>query len=300
MAALPKAKMKLDLEFPIRIESERSILCERAIEINGQRLRPDETKAYLEFFASRAFPSVTAYRSAWTATTVERSHQSLRHQVLNLEHRIAQYYKGTSDEGRVQDKVLGSIVEVEFPRRPAGGWRLTDLDHAPVMRGVAVLHKQITGADRIIGRHQSGRHDWQVSLELRFRLVDSGIVLRPPAGDRAAPKELPEEFLAQVSESTPGDFRDAGYWYLPFVEAPDGLLDCFNENAGMFDKLWRGWEPITLAGGLDGQMHYMGVGLVDYGAEPGAGVSEILASHPHSEVVSGLEGIVSALEKFEA
>lgn len=254
--------------------SERIQLHEHAIEINGQRLVPDKTKAYVEFRLAHAFPVVTAYQSAFHAGTVANSHPSMRHQVFNFRHQMQQYFKGSENEVR-EDRILGSVVDVEFPPAPMGGWRLTALDQTPSIRGVAVLHKRAKGADRIIGQHQSGRLEWAVSLEVEYQLADSGIAL--VSTDKAKP--LSANFQELLSQHTPKDFEKSGFAYVSFIEAPDDLLDCYDPKmaGGMFTKLWHGRQPVTMIGGLNGQCHFYGVAMVEFGAEPTAQVSTILA-----------------------
>jgi len=279
------------------VVSERLELHEHAIEINGQRLVPDKTKAYVEFRAAHAFPVVTAYNSAFHAGTVANSFSSMRHQVFNFRHQMQQYFKNT-DHPVQEDRILGSIVEVEFPRTPSGGWRLTQREQTPSLRGVAVLHKRAKGVDRIIGQHQSGRVNWAVSVEVEYQLADSGIVLLP-ADDSKKLSEAQQELLAR---HTPKDFAEAGYGYVPFLEASDDLLECYDPETagGMFTQLWQGRQPITLIGGLDGACHFYGLGLVEYGAEPTAHVSTILAEDARLAALShGLEKLQNTFARFE-
>lgn len=275
--------------------SERLELHEHAIEINGQRLVADKTKAYVEFRAAHAFPVITAYNSAFHAGTVANSFLSMRHQVFNFRHQMQQYFKNTEAEVR-EDRILGSIVEVEFPRAPGGGWRLTELAQTPSIRGVAVLHKRAKGVDRIIGQHQSGRVNWAVSVEVEYQLADSGIVLLPT---EKKVSQAQQELLAQ---HTPKDFAAAGYGYLPFLEAPDDLLECYDPETagGMFTQLWQGRQPVTLIGGMDGACHFYGLGLVEYGAEPTAHVATILAEDARLAALSdGLDQLQKIFARFD-
>lgn len=262
---------------------------EHAITFQRERLVPDVTKGYVEFSLAHAFPVVTAYQSAFHPGTVQHSYGSMRHQVLDLRHQVASYFKD-SDHPVREDRIIGSVLGVEFPMAPAGGWALTDADRSPGIRGVAVLHKQAKGVDRVLGEHQGGRHQWTVSLEVDYRLSESAVLLVPTDGARE---------LDTIAFQTPALYARAGLHCLAFLDAPDDLLACYDDERGMFTRMYRGWKPITLLGGVDGEVHFKGVGLVEYGAEPTARVEQMLAEEPQwAAFARGLETIATGLERF--
>ena len=250
------------------------------IEIAGMKKSPNQTRGYLEFFLAHAFPVVTAYRTGLHAGTVANSWETMWDQNFNYGHLIARYYKGTDDEKRVRDDaIIGCVVGVEFPKTPTGGWRLGAVEEAPGMRCVAALFKQARRVDRILGEHMSGRHEWTVSMEVDYWLEDSGVALLARNGSATGHgAKLPRAEPELVEANTPDDFKAKGVGYLPLLQAPDDLIECFSARDGMWTKPWCDHDLVTLLGGLNGQVHFKGAGSVQYGAEPTAAIGQVLAS----------------------
>ena len=82
--------------------------------------------------------------------------------------------------------------------------------------------------------------------------------------------DVPKEEAALIASCTPPDWKAAGYGYLPLESAPDDLIDCVSEREGIWTKPWYGMDVVTMIGGLDGQIHFKGAAIVQYGAEPTA------------------------------
>jgi len=247
------------------------------IEIAGQKLMPDSSKAYVEFHLAHAFPVVTTDHTALHPQVVANSYQSMLHQVFNLSHIMRAY----NPEEHARDRILGSVVGVEFNadgvRRDNFGSRgnfgkLTvqpDRARAPGIRGVAVLHKNAQGADRILGQHQSGRHKWTVSMENEYAPAESGFLIEDGAADKS---------LADWAAQTPRDFQDLNYTYVPFMGAPEELAESFDAEKSRVKKPYRRKNTVALLGGLDGAVHFKGVGLTPLGKEPEAEIAQMLAS----------------------
>lgn len=279
--------MKHDTITTQTFTATRCEFLDHAITFQRERLVPDVTKGYVEFSLAHAFPVVTTYQSAFHPGTVQRSFGTMRHQVFDLRHQVASYFK-ESDHPVREDRIIGSVLGVEFPTAPVGGWALTDAERAPGIHGVAVLHKQAKGVDRVLGEHQGGRHQWTVSLEVDYRLSESAVLLVPTDSAR----ELDTRYF-----QTPALYARSGLHCLSFHDAPDDLLACYDDERGMFTRSYRGWKPITLLGGVDGEVHFKGVGLVEYGAEPAARVEQMLAEEPQWEAFGeALRATVRLLE----
>ena len=99
-------------------------LCANAIDIAGMKLVPDDSKAYADFSIAHAFPVTTAYGTILHPGTVANSHRSMLHQVFNQPHLMRAYDTSKAKTEIPRDHILGSIVAVEFPPTPMGGWRL--------------------------------------------------------------------------------------------------------------------------------------------------------------------------------
>ena len=238
-----------------------------ALEFGGQRFEPDVTKGYGQFRLGCAFPVVTFYGMATHPAVVARNWRSMQHHVVNLMHLMKIY----DPNKRQRDRVIGSVVAVEFPREPMGGWKAQgEIAKAPGMDGVCVLHKQADGVDKLIGQHLGGRHKWTVSMEVDYRLSESGFLIRDTS----------------VNAQTPADLLELGWSYVPLLEAEDGLLESYDfkknrmasrREDGSFYGSWKKRDTLLLKGGLEGNVHFKGMGLVEYGAEPTADLVSLVA-----------------------
>lgn len=258
----------------VLLQSQPIALCgAEGLDFHGTRLVPDDTKAYLEFAISHSYPVVTAYGTGLEAGTIRNSHASMLHQVFNLLHEMKAYHPDREMKG---DRIIGSVVAEHLMEGPQGTY----------IHGAAVIHKLAHGVDRVLGQHQSGRHEWTVSMEVRFDLFESGWILGGPEGQGL--ESLPEPARELCARCTPDKVKRQGRAYLPWSEAPEDLLACYSREEGRVTQAWQGVPTVLLMGGVDGQVHYHGVGLVPYGAEPTARIARVLAEHP----------VGQALERF--
>jgi len=119
----------LNNEHKFRLEGERVRLCsEEAIEIAGQMLVPDQTRAYVEFFMAHAFPVVVASDgTALHPQVVANSYRSLLHKVFDtnffaqvaLTETLLPLIK-KSPAGRIVNlsSILGSLTLHADPKSP--------------------------------------------------------------------------------------------------------------------------------------------------------------------------------------
>lgn len=251
-----------------------SFCSKRAIEIAGVTLTPDEDNALVEFYLSHAFPVTTSYRTGIHPQVVANSYHSLKHKVFNLAHLMKSY-------GNPVDRILGTIVAVEFPPTPAGGWKVqADRAAAPGIRAVAVMHKAAEGVREILymwDRNEvpMGGDEWTVSMENHHEIAGCGFLVRGSKG------------VGEFEEGTPDDLRALGFTYVPLGSAPEKLLDCLNNedddkkdgsNSTRIKRDFLKQETLLLIGGLNGTIRYQGTGLTPIGAEDEARVSRMLAS----------------------
>lgn len=304
---------ELQEKLPNHIEfRSRFQLWDSSIDISGMqtatggsgKLQPDKYKAYCEFRLAHAFPVISTYSTSFHPSTLKNSFQSMLHQQFNYGHLVREYYKGKPEQDKVrEDRIIGTIIAVDFPREPIGGYSLTGSDEAPGMHCIATIAKQAKGMDRVLGQHQTGRKDWTVSLEVDYQLAESGVVIIPmmqkDLGGSSREQAISEEDLSILSKHTPPDYAKAGLWYLPLIEANDDIIDCFSVDKGMFTKPWKGNRLVTLMGGIDGQVQFKGTGVVQYGAEPTARIEQILAEDGSMKALSeGLSKLNHILDKY--
>lgn len=236
---------------------------ERGILINNQSLTPDLTRAYMESYQSHAFPVVTRFGTALHPQVVANSFQSMQHKLLDLHHMIVAY----NPDENPRDRVLGTIVGVEFPPTPEGGWKVQpNKTDAPCIRTVSVMHRQLEQVEEIIEFLQNGQMKWTVSMEHKYNIDDSGFIVRGGNG------------VGKWQKSTPQDLISMGYIWVPYTEAPPELRACYDEdNAKIIDD-FESQSLVFLLGGLNKTIHYMGIGLTPIGKEKEAFISQLLAS----------------------
>lgn len=256
-----------------------------------QFFKPDDTKGYLRFQMAHGFPNVLAYGTALTAQTVANSFASLLHQPFDYEHQIAAYHDDPEGKkpNHVTDRILGSVVAVDFPRMPSGGWKISEAGDAPKITGVACYAKLAQGMRKVIGEHATGRHRWSVSMECNYGTHDSGFAI---ARDGKEP-------LKEFAETTPEDFASAGWDYVPVPKAPDKVLATFSKAKKRIVSDYKGRKTYLLMGGAAGSVHFSGVGLVRYGAEKTAGIQSLSASAAPS-IIAPLADLAGLLEQIAA
>lgn len=276
----------------------------QALEIQGEKLTPDLTKGYLEFYLAYGFPVVSAYNKSLHADTVANSFQSMRHQGMNFNHSVKSYEEpGTPERDRTQDRFIGSVLHAEHPAKPHGGFKIPvkqgengpefEWEKVPGMRCVATLFKRAHLVDKFLGEHTSGRHTWTVSLEASYFVGESGVIVLDALG-RKAGKKLPKTILEHCAGFTPDDFQRAECLYVPVTEAPDDMLECWDRKKRQFTKEYHGRQLVLAMNGLNGKVHFSGVGVVKYGAEPTAVMGQVLASD------EGLAALEDGLGRVDA
>lgn len=249
-----------------------SLCGEDGLRFGNETFVPDATKGYFQFQLSHAFPVHTVYQTGLHPSVIARSYRSLLHQNLNREHQIASY----SDDKDVRDKMIGCIVAVDYPREPAGGWKVDyPPDQTPCITGVASISKQMSGVAQLLGDHLSGKHKYAVSMEVFYPLLP---------GDDPEHRESASGFAVALNgktpqfDFTPSDMLRAGWEYVPAAKAPEELIATFSRKKNRVVAQYRGRRVCVLMGGLENAVHYAGVGVVRYGAEPPAKIMRLAAS----------------------
>lgn len=223
------------------------------IDIGGQQFAPDEAKAYFEFWCAHGFPVVTSDGTAVYTPVVAEAYQTMLHQMVNLGHMMEAY--GTSE----RDRNLGSVVAVEFPEMPEGGWGIAEsFDSAVGMHGVGVLHRACNGVQRILESHHTGERDWVVSMEVSFPLSQSALLVR-------------EEATASLGckMQGPDEFQKKGWSVYGMSDAPPMLQRTLVPGKPAVGSEYQG-RVVLLMGGLTGSVRFEGIALTLAGKEPTA------------------------------
>lgn len=248
------------------------------VELNNVLYRADATKGYLKFAFSHAFPVVNAYGQALHPNVVAISHQSLLHQNANYEHRIAAY----DSVSIANDKILGTVVAVHFPRSPSSGWRVdVDKSKSPGIEAVASFAKRAQNMTQVVGQHKTGRHKHSVSMEVEYMFKDCAFAVQ--LKDKQKPKH-----------ETPDDMVTAGWELIPWLNAEEELLNVYSFKKKRIIADWKGRKVVQLMGGINKPVHYAGVGVVRYGAEAEARILSMAASATRDIAGSAL----APLERF--
>jgi hypothetical protein len=267
-----------------------SLCGSEGIEFKGKKYVPDFTKGYFQFQFSHAYPILTAYGTGLHPNVVARSYKSLEDQNVNYEHQIAEYHKKSGKD--VRDRVIGSIVAVDFPQAPVGGWKVNpDPGKAPGITGVAAVFKQAQGMVKVMGEHSTGRHKYTVSMECLWPFNEAGWIaaLKPAPGEKQNGSR-PAGFRDPDNDFTPTDLLACGVEYYPFDKAPADLVATFSRKSERVVAQWHGRKCGVLMGGLDNPVHYAGAGVVHFGAERTAKIMRLAASgeDPYANLADAL------------
>jgi hypothetical protein len=272
--------------------------------LGEQTYVPDQSTAYVEFNLSHGWPVETADHTGIHPQVVANSFQSLRNKVFNLGHLMRNY----SPETTPRDRILGAVAAVSFPGAPAGGWRVDYArEAAPGIRAVAVMFKAAEDVEGILQTYARGTtpwgHEWTVSMENLHDLSRCGFLVENYEGK-----------AAYYLESTPEDLRALGRVYVPYAEATPELQDCLNnardderdgDSSTRVCRKYRGQQTTLLIGGLNGTIHYSGVGLTPIGKEDAANVARMLAgarlvtAEAMPEYLAPLRRLLAVADTFE-
>lgn len=244
------------------------------IEFSGQRFAPDPTKAYARFTICHGFPCITAYGTSFHPGTIGNSYQSLLHQMVDYDHQV-RIYDDSKDKTKIpHDKTLGFVAAVDYPRMPSGGWKVgADRGQAPAVEGVMGIFKNAQQTQRVLGEYLTGRHKWTVSIEANYSLLGSGFVVGDAGNGTKGQRAL-------MDEQTPPEMKDLGFGYVTVESAPPELVNCFDLKKRSIVSAWNKLPVSLLMGGINGDVHLAGVGIVRYGAEREAEIQQMLAHDP--------------------
>lgn len=265
--------------------SAPSVLCgDEGMDFSGTRYVPDTTKGYFDFHISHGLV-VTAYGTTIEPGTIRNSFSSMKHQVINLMHEMKAYHP--ERENMKGDRVVGTVLDVSL---------VNGADGTNHIHGIGVLHKLAYGLNHVVGQHQTGRHEWTVSMEVNYWLDESGFLMgREGDSLEATMKAIKDEEKERCLAGTPDHLRRRGRLYLPWANAPEDLRQCFSSEQGRIVSKWRDLDTVLMMGGVGGKVHYHGVGVVTYGAEPTARIGQLLATHP---VHGALEGVSASVRQL--
>jgi hypothetical protein len=253
---------------------EVSFHAEPTLELAGQTFRADATKAYVSCKLAFGFPVVSTHGTTAHPAIVAKSYQSMLHQVLNVGHRMKMY-----DPKKIgRDFILGAVVAVDFPPAPFGGWQIGELSETPGMSCVAVIHKSAEKAQPVIGEHLTGRRKWSVSLEMLWLPEHSGVAVHE--------SDLATVARPKGNDATPADFARMGYHYFSHEEDPELFNDVYKVARRGVSAKYKSAKVAVLCGGLEQGVHYSGIAMTPFGAEPTAGVQHMVASDPEAEVAA--------------
>lgn len=244
------------------------------VELNGNRYEADHTKAYTTFKLNYGFPVITTHGTTIHPSVVDRASQSMVHQVLNVGHRMRQY----DPKNNSRDWIIGAIVDVSFPRAPFGGWKIQSLQDTPGMTCVASIFKMAEKSQTVLGEHLTSRRSWTVSTEMLWLPDESGVVVHADSLNACG--------VPDGNPDTPSDMIELGWHYFSNDAFPELFKQVYNpKEAGLAGK-YRKEKCAIMLGGLDGNTHFSGVGMVLHGAEPTAKVEQMVASDDEKEAVN--------------
>lgn len=255
-----------------RIFSNLSIeLCEQAIRMKGRVYQPDKDSAYMELNIAHPWPVRVAYGTGFHAGTVANSYGTMGSKVLNRGHNL-------KANGRKTEEPVGAIMDVEFDETPTGGWKIVNAI-TPSIHAVAVIHKNLELGKKVL--QENVDHKYAVSMEVNYDFMHSGFLIeRNDAKASDASKKI-------MDACSPDDFKAAGLAYIPVVISqernelcPATLEACYDFEDRRVFRDWEGQRVTLLKNGINGSVHFAGVGLVRYASEKEARVRQLLAQDP--------------------
>lgn len=284
--------METILTTPMISEASVALFGNDAIEFvdyegRKQTFVPDDTRGFFRFDLAHAFPKGgTIYGTALHPTVTGNSWPSLYGQNVNYEHRVKAYHP---KDASVDDRILGSVMAVTYPRAPHQGWKMDAASEVvPAVSGVGSFAKLATAVSKMIGEHKGGRHKWTVSMEVRYDYTLAGFLVELNGSNK-------------IASGTPDDVAKAGFEWFSWTDADDELRSSFSIPKNRITKPYKKRKPWMMMGGLNGTVNFCGVGIVKYGAEPTARILQMAASGEESlcESVSNLgELMKQALQKY--
>ena len=251
-------------QFLSKLDCELCLCGPEGIELNGEKFVPDETVAYFKFEMAKGFPNFTVNGQTMHPTVISRSYKSLLRKAVDWEHQLATFYPDKD----VRDRVIGSVVAVSFPGGENAQWSINaDAAKAPCITGVASVFKLTQGSTAAFGAHKMGSKKLTVSMEVFLSVPESGFAVALSSGD-----------TPEFTDTTPADFKAVGYEYVPFSKAPQRLQGMYSESKRRMVGSYKGRKALVCMGGLSGDVHFCGIGVVRFGAEPAAKITGLLAS----------------------
>ncbi len=217
---------------------------------------PNDHRGYIAFEICRALPSFIGPEMhgdifGFHPRVLARSWPSLLYQQVNLEHKLI-----ANDTARY-DRIVGTVIDVMISRAPTedGEWPFevpTDVEAAPFLTVVAVVHKQAGGALTMLSGHASQRRPRNVSIEVSAFYRDGGVFV-PQRHAVMEWEELDPEMAAAITQDP-------------------------RSKRMRFGK-YRGEQLVYAMGGVQHAVDFSGVGVVDDGkqAERRAKVIEMRA-----------------------
>jgi len=242
-------------------------LCGDSVKLGGETFTPDEFTAFMEVELSHSLPVITAYGIAILPAVIASSFRSMLYKQVNIDHLVKAYNPTLIP----RDRVIGTVVAVEFAKTPEEGWTIPKTRAAaPGIRAIIAIGKKLEGVDRIIGQHQSGKKKRTVSMEVFYSIDEAWFAWKPGRGTPAVDESK------EIGE---------GWRAVPFNSAPKDMLALWSSEKVSITGKWNDTAIVLLMGGIDGEVIYAGIGIVQDGAEDEAEICRLLASHPEADSI---------------
>ncbi|MHB9007642.1 MAG: hypothetical protein ACYDC1_11990 [Limisphaerales bacterium] len=287
---------------PGHLSQERSTVFSKgsvdrvAVTMAGRTFEPDAGTAYLHCTLSHVVPVFTWYGEGLSPSTVGAAWRTMLHKPLNRDHRMKSY----DPKNIPADWVIGCAVAVESALASPGSQRVpATVEESPGIDVVCAIFKAAAGVPDILGKHQSGRQEFTVSMEISYNAGESGFLVDLRDDDEPDRALFAKD---QGGTPTPPTWSRAGWMYVPVQEADEDLLAARNlevkegrllmkkrqmrdrrpDGGGWYGR-WRDHDVWWLMGGMNGTIDYQGIGVVGSGAEPTAKITQMVAHRAEDE-----------------
>jgi len=174
--------------------------------------KPDRWKMFVEFNICHSIPTLIGPVEAgnyigYYPETLAASHESLRFQQFNLNHKLKAYSPKEKAPGLrsdvARDRIIGCVVATYVPPAPSGGWLSPSNPKGATthIRACAVVFKLAEGVAAVMGDHLTSRKTQSVSIECTTSIDNIGILV-PSTGALCPILDPTDEVLSAMEEPT--------------------------------------------------------------------------------------------------
>lgn len=253
-------------EFHLELTTLNGLEVSDAITVGGRSFVPSADLAFLEARCAYGLPVVNAFGQALLPQVIARSVPTWDHKMVNVGHMVKSY----APRDIPRDRIIGHVAGWEFvggaqPANAEQPWPIpANREEAPHCRLALAIYKSAEMVPGLFGSSQTGRRKWTVSMEVRWGMAQTAFAWK--------------RSLVPVMNALD---LGGGWEGVIYDKAPADLRACWDDTAeggaGAITKPWQKRDVVLLLGGVDFDVEFQGIALVNEGREPTAHIRRLLA-----------------------